>query len=96
MRPRFPADADFNHEIVVALRRRESPIDFVGAREGGVAGLPDPEAIGIAADSGRILVSHDRKTMPGHFSRFRETRSSAGIILVSQNPDMGAPLRICC
>jgi Domain of unknown function (DUF5615) len=92
MRPRFLADADLNHKIVVGLRRREPSIDFVGAREGGVVGLSDPEVIGVAADSGRILVSHDRETMAGHFSRFRETRSSAGIIVVSQDLDIGAAI----
>jgi hypothetical protein len=30
--------------------------------------------------------------MPVHFSRFRETRSSAGIILVSQDLDIGAAI----
>jgi hypothetical protein len=92
MSPRFLADADLNHKIVVGLRRREPSIDFASARVGGVVGVPDPEVIGIAADSGRILVSHDKKTMPAHFSRFRETRSSAGIILVSQDLDIGSAI----
>ena len=64
----------------------------MSAHEGGVIGLPDPDVIGGAAESGRILVSHDRKTMPGHFARFRETRSSPGIIIVSQNLDIGATI----
>lgn len=90
--PRFLADADFNHKIVVGLHRREPSIDFVGALDGGVIGLPDSEVISVAAQSGRILVSHDRKTMPGHFARFRETRSSPGIIIVSQDLDIGAAI----
>jgi len=84
MRPRFLADADFNHKIVVGLRRREPSVDFLSAYEGGVVGLPDAEVIITAAESGRILVSHDRRTMPAHFARFRETRSSPGIVIVSQ------------
>jgi hypothetical protein len=92
MRPRFLADADFNHKIVVGLRRREPSVDFLSARDGGVAGLSDTDVIGIAAGSGRILVSHDRKTMPGYFARFRETRPSPGIIIVSQDLDIGAAI----
>jgi hypothetical protein len=92
MRPRFQADADFNHKIVVGLRRREPAADFQGAREGGVIGLSDPEVLSLAADSGRIVISHDRRTMPGHFARFRETRSSSGIIIVSQELDIGAAI----
>jgi hypothetical protein len=90
--PRFLADADFNHKIVVGLHRREPSVDFMGALDGGVIGLPDSRVISVAAQAGRILVSHDRKTMPGHFARFGETRSSPGIIIVSQDLDIGAAI----
>ena len=72
MRPRFLAEADFNHKIVVGLRRREPAIDILSALEGGVIGLSDPEVLKIAADFSRILLSHDRKTMLGHFVQFQE------------------------
>src|SRR5687768_13697397 len=92
MRPRFQADADFNHKIVVGLRRRESAVDILSAHEGGVIGVPDPEVLIAASESSRILVSHDRKTMPGYFARFHETRSSPGIIVVSQSLDIGTAI----
>lgn len=92
MRPQFQADADFNHKIVVGLRRREPAVDILGAHEGGVIRVPDSEVLAIAAESSRILVSHDRKTMPGYFTRFRETRSSPGVIIVSQDLDIGAAI----
>ena len=92
MRPRFQADADFNHKILLGLRRREPSVDFLDAHEGGVIGLSDPEVLRVAAESNRILVSHDRKTMPSHFARFREKRSSAGLIIVSQDLDIGAAI----
>ena len=92
MRPRFQADADFNYKIVAGLRRREPAIDFLGAHKGGVIGVSDPEVLTIAAKSRRILVSHDRKTMPGHFKRFGETRSSPGVIIVSQDLEIGAAI----
>ena len=50
MRPRFQADADFNHKIVVGLRRREPSVDFLGAHEGGVVGVPDADVLSTAAD----------------------------------------------
>lgn len=46
----------------------------------------------MAADSGRILVSHDRRTMPGHLARFLESHSSRGVILVSQGLDIGTAI----
>ncbi|MBZ5620515.1 MAG: DUF5615 family PIN-like protein [Acidobacteriia bacterium] len=92
MRPRFQADADFNHKIVVGLRRREPSVDFLGARDGGVVGVPDPDVLRIAAESARILITHDRKTMPAHFARFIEKRSSPGVIIVSQDLEIGAAI----
>ncbi|MEO8372973.1 MAG: DUF5615 family PIN-like protein [Candidatus Solibacter sp.] len=92
MRPRFQADADLNHKILLGLHRREPSIDFLGACDGGVVGVADPEVLRIAAESARILVSHDRKTMPAHFARFLEERSSPGVIIVSQELDIGAAI----
>jgi hypothetical protein len=92
MTPRFQADADFNHRIVLGLRRRETVIDILGAREGGVIALSDPEVLRIASDAGRILLSHDRKTMPAHLAKFRQTSSSPGVIIVSQDVDIGAAI----
>jgi hypothetical protein len=90
MTPRYQADADFNHKIVLALRRREPAIDFMDARHGGVIGAPDSDVLRISADSDRILVSHDRKTMPAHFARFVQNSSSPGLIIVAQTLDIGA------
>jgi len=92
MRPRFQADADFNHKIVRGLRRREPLIDFLSAHEGDVVGVPDPDVLRIAAKSARILVSHDRKTMPAHFAKFCVTQESPGLIIVSQDLDIGAAI----
>lgn len=84
MKIRFQADADLRHPIVTGLKRRESAIDFRTAQEAGLAGLDDLMVLGIAADEERLLVSHDVNTMPEHFARFIETRTSAGVILISQ------------
>jgi predicted nuclease of predicted toxin-antitoxin system len=89
MRPRFLADADFNQKIVLGLLRQEPTIDFQTAHQGGVLGRPDPEVLAIAARKNRILVSHDRATMPAHFAQFTESQSSPGLILVSQEIDIG-------
>jgi hypothetical protein len=80
VRPTFQADADFNQKIVLGLRRRERA---VGARS-GIIGVPDLGVLHKAADLGRILISHDRKTMPSHFSLElrggpRGTRADQGV-----------------
>lgn len=48
--------------------------------------------LNIAAELGRILVSHDRKTMPRHFARFREARRTPGLIVLSQDLEIGAAI----
>jgi len=96
MRPRFLADADFNHKIVVGLRRKEPMIDFLGARTGGVIGLSDPEVIANAAKHGRILVSHDRKTMPGHYPDFARHNRVQGSSSSRRISKLAPPSRTCC
>ncbi len=88
MSPRFLADADFNGRIVRGLLRREAAIDLERARK-RLEGLPDPEVLAIAAREGRVLLSHDRRTMPRHFARFVEYHTSPGVLIVSQWLDIG-------
>lgn len=92
MRPRFQADADLNHRIVVGLRRREPSLDILSALEGNIVGLPDPDVLQMAEKMGRTLITHGRKTMPRHFAKFRETHASPGVIIVSQQLDIGAAI----
>ena len=87
--PRFQADADFNHKIIRGLRRCDAAIDFQDAPAGRIIGLPDIEVLSVAAAVGRVLVSHDRNTMPAHFAQFLSTRSSPGLIIVDQGLDIG-------
>ena len=91
-RPRFQADADFNQKVVLGLRRRDPAIDFQSAYAGRVIGLPDREVLSLAAEAGRILVSHDRSTMPTQFVQFLATRSSPGLIIVDQDLDIGGSI----
>jgi hypothetical protein len=47
-------------------------------------GTPDDQALKIAAQEGRLLVTHDRKTMPNHFANFIASHSSPGVFIVSR------------
>lgn len=84
MKVRFQADADFNEIIVKATLRREPGIDFQTAQAAGLAGLKDKDVLALAAKSGRLLATHDRKTMPRHFAEFIATQPSAGVLIVPQ------------
>jgi predicted nuclease of predicted toxin-antitoxin system len=84
MKIRFQADADFNQNVVRALRRRQPMIDFQTADDARLRGLNDPEVLAIAEREGRILVSHDRHTMPQHFADFLMMQHSPGVFILSQ------------
>ncbi|HEX6817306.1 MAG TPA: DUF5615 family PIN-like protein, partial [Ktedonobacterales bacterium] len=64
---RFIIDVDFNLHIVAGLRRRQPGIDLLTAQELNLRTLPDPQVLEKARDLDRILLTHDRKTMPRHF-----------------------------
>ena len=82
MTVRFQADADLNQILLKATLRREPDIDFRTAHAAGLVALDDGQV--LAARDGRILVTHDRKTMPKHFAEFIATDTSAGVIVVPQ------------
>jgi hypothetical protein len=81
---RFQADADLDQTILLAVVRREPAVDFRSAAEAELAGLPDPEVLAAAGRAGRMLVSHDLKTMPRHFGEFVQSSVSAGVLLIPQ------------
>ena len=84
MKVRFQADADLNEIIVKATLRREPTIDFQTAHAAQLAGLLDREVLAAAARENRLLVSHDRKTMPRHFADFIKNQMSSGVIIIPQ------------
>ena len=84
MQIRFQADADFNQIIVSAVLRHHQEIDFRTATAAGLAGLTDPEVLTLAARDGRVLVTHDHRTMPRYFGDFIRTSPSPGLIVVPQ------------
>lgn len=81
---RYQADADLNQAILTGVLRREPTVDFQTAFAAGLEGVKDSGVLAIAAQQGRILVSHDRKTMPSEFAEFIISNQSSGVIIVSR------------
>ena len=88
MKIRFQADVDLNEDIVRGVLRREPAVDFQTASFAGLRRLSDLEVLAHAATDGRVLVSHDRKTMPHNFAEFVRTKTSPGLFIVSQRTDV--------
>jgi len=88
LKVRYQADADLNEDIVTGVLRRAPEIDFQTAHEAGLAGMGDAEVLALAAREGRILVTHDRRTLPLHFGKFIEAQSSPGLLVIPQHAEV--------
>lgn len=88
MKVRYQADADFNEDIVTGVLRRAPEVDFQTAHEARLSRLEDSKVLAIAADEGRILVTHERKTMPHHFGEFIKSRTSPGLFIIPQHVEL--------
>jgi predicted nuclease of predicted toxin-antitoxin system len=92
MKIRFQADADFHGQVVTALKRQYPEIDIQSAQTANLEGLPDEEVLALAAREGRILLTHDRRTMPEHFALFISHTESPGVFIVPQHLGIGATI----
>ena len=85
MKLRFQADADLDGRVFRGLRRAAPEIDIRSAADAGLAALDDIQVLRLAASDGRVLISQDRRTMPGHFHRFvRSGVRSPGVVLLRE------------
>lgn len=82
---RFQADADLKQAIITGTIRRQPNLDFQSAYTAGLEGKKDQEVLAIAAKDGRILVTHDRKTMPAEFGKYIMSQTSSGVLILPQN-----------
>lgn len=89
MRVRFLADANFNQRIVAGLLLREPQIDFGLPQDLIADGTKDPQVLELGTALGRVIVTHDVRTMPAHFQTFVKQQASAGVILVPTRIDVG-------
>lgn len=70
---------------MVGAIRRQPGLDFRSANEVGLEGMKDLEVLAIATQDARVLVTHDRKTMPTEFGQFIMTQTSSGVLIVPQS-----------
>ena len=60
----FVADENLNERLVLALLRRVPQLDVVRVRDTSRAGSTDPDLLEWAAEEGRVLITHDARSMP--------------------------------
>lgn len=61
---RLASDENFNGDIVRGLLLRRPDLDLVRLQDVGLEGVEDPTVLAWAAANDRILLTHDRATMP--------------------------------
>jgi Domain of unknown function (DUF5615) len=82
---RFLVDQDTPPSLAAALRQAAPGMDVIQVGDPGAPslGTPDPDLLIAAATLGRVLISRDKKTMPGHLiAHFAAGRHTAGVMLL--------------
>ncbi len=84
------ADENFNQRILRGLRLRTRDLDLIVAQRVGLCGASDPELLAWAAEHGRIVLTHDRQTMPRFAKvRIRAGEPTPGLIVVADTMHVG-------
>ena len=82
---RFVADENFNNDIVRGLLRRAPELDIVRVQDVELSGADDPTVLDWAARTGRILLTHDVKTITHYaYERVRAGLPMPGVFEVSR------------
>ena len=80
---RFLADENLDGDLLRALLRRRPDLDIVRVQDVGLAGADDAAVPAWAAANGRVLLTHDVNTVPGHaYARIRAGQPLAGVVAV--------------
>jgi predicted nuclease of predicted toxin-antitoxin system len=81
---RFLADENFDGRIVAGLLRREPALDLVRLQDVGLSGSDDPTILAWAATEERLLLTHDRKTVPAFaVQRVNRGEKMPGVVVVA-------------
>lgn len=82
-------DQDFDHDILRGLWLR-LPLDAVTAFETGLSQKNDPEVLDWAARNERVILTHDRQTMPAFaYDRVVKGLTMSGLFVVSRSLPVG-------
>jgi predicted nuclease of predicted toxin-antitoxin system len=83
-------DENFNHQILRGIRLRMENLDFLVAQNVGLEGADDATLLAWAAEKRRIVLTHDRQTVPSFaYERIRSHQFMPGVIVVSDALPVG-------
>lgn len=91
---RLLADENFNGDIVRGLLLREAKVDVVQLPDIGLLGEDDPEILAWAAANNRILLTHDRATMPDFaYERILAGEPMPGMFVLNDRHPVGEAIQ---
>ncbi len=90
----FLADEDFNGRIVRGLFLRKNDLDLVRVQDVGLQGSDDEIILEWAEDHGRILLTHDARTIPQHVrNRLTDGLHFPGAFIVDDQAPIGSSIQ---
>lgn len=88
---RLLADENLNGNIVRGIRRRMVQLDLVRVQDLGLTGADDPTVLAVAADQGRVFVTHDVQTVTRFaFERIDAGLRMPGVMEITPNASLGS------
>lgn len=93
MTVRFVTDEHIARALIVGLRREFEEIDIVRVQDVGLRTMDDPTILQWAAEQGRVLITHDIRTMPDFaHRRVAELSPMPGVLVVPTTMPIGAAI----
>lgn len=91
---RLLADENFNGDIVRGLLLRQPSLDVVRVQDIELAGADDPNVLAWAAQNNRIVLTHDRATMPDYgYERVAAGEKMPGIFILHDRFPVGQAIQ---
>ena len=87
------ADENFSRTIVRGLTERRPTIDLVRVQDVGLRRQPDSAVLTWAAENDRIVLTHDRSTMPDWaYERLVQGLKMPGVFVIDNRGAVGAAI----
>ncbi|MCG9884344.1 MAG: DUF5615 family PIN-like protein [Cyanobacteria bacterium] len=81
---RLLSDENFNGDIVRGLFLRQPTLDLLRVQDVGLREVDDPAILDWTASNGRILLTHDRATMPDFaYERLSQGQQMSGLFVIN-------------
>jgi uncharacterized protein DUF5615 len=87
---RFATDEHIDRALIRGLLSRQPDLDIVRIQEARLLGADDRDILAWAATDGRILITHDRNTIPGFaYERVHAGETMPGAIILDDQLPLG-------